>query len=252
MSSPRACDRALGVGAPVAQLIQEFRESGIFLPAELGRGGRRIIEDALWTVHLHVEMAVRNKTEHGPHYLPVANRYFGDLEKIAHLIDRNRRVDMKAMAIYAVRKRTGWSCGGHLCIDQTERVMSYLISARREIVSFLQEHKPTRENLRNEDPLSHAFIEEMREIWGEFCCYPDRNIHGGDSELEKELDESEKEFAIKSCKLPREHVQPFARLLAAAWRDASLPVTNGNGKSREPLERWFADRVRKQKAEYFW
>jgi hypothetical protein len=251
MSSPRACDRALRVGAPVAQLIQEFRESGIFLPAELGRRGRGTVEDALWMVHEHVESTVRNKTEHRPHYLSIANRYFGDLEKIAHLIDRNRRVDMKAMAIYAVQKRTGWSCG-HLCIDQSKRVMSYLISARREIASFLQEHKPSRENLRNEDPLSHAFIKEMRNVWGEFCCYPDRNIHGGDSELEKELDESEKEFAIMLCKLPREHVQPFARLLAAAWRDASLPVTNENGKSREPLERWFADRVRKQEAVYFW
>src|SRR5262245_39047728 len=74
------------VGDSVSQLIEEFRESGIFLPAELGRGGYRIIEDALWMVHQHVECAVRNKTKHGPHYLPIANRYFGDLKKIAYLI----------------------------------------------------------------------------------------------------------------------------------------------------------------------
>jgi hypothetical protein len=36
----------------------------------------------------------------------------------------------------------------------------------------------------------------------------------------------------------------FAKLLAAAWRDLKLPLEDRRGRSREPLERWFADRLR--------
>jgi hypothetical protein len=81
----------------------------------------------------------------------------------------------------------------------------------------------------------------MQWVWSKFCYYPDRDIYGDHG-----ADESEKEFAILPHKLPREHIQPFARLCAATWREAGLPITSGNGKSREPLERWFSDRIRKQ------
>jgi hypothetical protein len=36
----------------------------------------------------------------------------------------------------------------------------------------------------------------------------------------------------------------FARILAAAWRDLHLPLEDRRGRSREPLERWFSDRLR--------
>jgi hypothetical protein len=36
----------------------------------------------------------------------------------------------------------------------------------------------------------------------------------------------------------------FARILAAAWRDLDLPLEDHRGRSREPLERWFSDRLR--------
>jgi hypothetical protein len=36
-----------------------------------------------------------------------------------------------------------------------------------------------------------------------------------------------------------------AKLLAAAWRDLKLPIKDHRGHSREPLERWFSDRLRR-------
>jgi hypothetical protein len=37
----------------------------------------------------------------------------------------------------------------------------------------------------------------------------------------------------------------IGKVLAAAWRDLGLPVNDHRGHSREPLERWFYDRVRR-------
>jgi hypothetical protein len=36
-----------------------------------------------------------------------------------------------------------------------------------------------------------------------------------------------------------------AKLLAAAWRDLKLPIKDHRGRSREPLERWLSDRLRR-------
>ena len=36
----------------------------------------------------------------------------------------------------------------------------------------------------------------------------------------------------------------FAPVLAAAWRDLNMPLEDHRGRSREPLERWFSDRLR--------
>lgn len=40
------------------------------------------------------------------------------------------------------------------------------------------------------------------------------------------------------------NIPPFAKVLAAAWRDLNLPLEDHRGRSREPLERWFSDRLR--------
>jgi hypothetical protein len=51
--------------------------------------------------------------------------------------------------------------------------------------------------------------------------------------------------ALSTVGLPPGDRRLFARFLAAAWRDAGFPLTDHRGNSREPLENWFADRVRK-------
>jgi hypothetical protein len=232
------------VSDSVAHLLEQFRARGLLSPTSHRRDGT--IEQAIWFASEMAAITVENKTKTGPRYLASAKRLFRDLKLIAHLIDRNKSVDQAGMAVFAIGRtrevRTlPASPSAHPSrSDAIETLFSHLISARAEIGRFLLCFKPDRENLRNEDPQSHAFIEEMSQAWCDFCCYPDRDIWG-----DREMDEREKEFAI-GFKLPREHVQPFSRLLAAAWRDARLPVTNASGRSREPLERWFADRARKQ------
>jgi hypothetical protein len=47
--------------------------------------------------------------------------------------------------------------------------------------------------------------------------------------------------------MSKEHWRPFARFLAAAWRDLDFPTIDHRGNSREPLEEWFAGRIRKDK-----
>jgi hypothetical protein len=216
------------VSDSVAHLLEQFRAMGLLSPMSHRRDGT--IEQAIWFASEMATITVRNKTKTKPRYLASAERLFRDLKRIAHLIDRNKSVDQAGMAVYAIPSK----------LDAIETLFSHLISARAEIGRFLLFCKLDKENLRNEDPQSHAFIEEMSLAWCDFCCYPDRDITG-----DRETDEREKEFAI-GFRFPREHVQPFSRLLAAAWRDARLPVTNASGRSREPLERWFADRARKQ------
>jgi hypothetical protein len=51
--------------------------------------------------------------------------------------------------------------------------------------------------------------------------------------------------ALSTVGLPPGDRRLFARFLAAAWRDAGFPLTDHRGSSREPLENWFSDRVRK-------
>jgi hypothetical protein len=75
---------------------------------------------------------------------------------------------------------------------------------------------------RNFDPLTFFFIEYEHELWCDL-----RPLQG------------------KGCRLPRRDVRPFARFLSAIWRDLRLPSEDHLGRSREPLEDWFADRLRK-------
>jgi hypothetical protein len=43
--------------------------------------------------------------------------------------------------------------------------------------------------------------------------------------------------------LPRNQRRFFARFLAAAWKDLGFPLMDHRGRSREPLEDWFSDRL---------
>src|ERR1700730_348857 len=105
----------------------------------------------------------------------------------------------------------------------TQQLMSHLDTVRTQIKEYLQTYRQARGRRRNHDPLSREFIMNMFYTWQMFR-YGDDNTVGP---------------------LPPEDRRLFARFLAAAWRDAGFPLTDHRGSSREPLENWFADRVRK-------
>jgi hypothetical protein len=78
----------------------------------------------------------------------------------------------------------------------------------------------------NFDPLTFFFIEyQFYEVW---CVLRPLQNNG-----------------LQAPRMPRQDIRPFACFLAAIWTDLKLPLQDHRGRLHEPLQEWFADRIRK-------
>jgi hypothetical protein len=220
-------------------VVREFRESGIFssldtafCPKELGltKQVRKVVSR---TCELVVRIA-NFSLVYRPKYDPLIKRLFDDLELMVSLIERNNH--LAAYDIVRLTERIPSRVNG-VTVDcsnfsddpekTTLQLMSHLDTSRSQLKEYLRTYRQARGRRRNHDPLSREFIMNMFYTWQMFRY--------GDDDPVKGLDP-----------LRPEDRPLFARFLAAAWRDAGFPLTDHRGKSREPLENWFADRIRKR------
>jgi len=160
--------------------------------------------------------------ERWPNYRRMTGRFIADLKLISHLIERNKDLDPFAVLMASSGRAS----------DFTEQLQEGLETVHTKIKNYLQACKVKIESRRNRDPLSSAFIMGLFEnCWCDLMHWPQSVPHS----------------VIFEKQLPRSQRRPFARFLAAAWRDLDFPLTDHRGQSREPLEDWFADRLRKDK-----
>jgi hypothetical protein len=149
-------------------------------------------------------------------------RFFDDIQLIAHLIERNREMD-RHTATLCVRRIQ------HVIkipADATVELKQHLDTLACAIRNYLELYQPERRtSRRNYDPLSHEFIEWMSDQWKRFRHFPEREL--------------------SRPGLPKADRPNFVRFLACGWMASGLPLEDHRGRSREPLEEWFADRVRK-------
>ena len=155
-----------------------------------------------------------------PKRFSITKRFFDDLGTITHLIERNKNVHEFDVAMSIDSDRIS----RHLrARHSTQKLKLDLNTIGDRIREYLHDFQPAaRLSRRNLDPFSHEFIERMFDVWAAFRHYANPRY------------------------LPRQDYRPFTQFLAAAWNDAGLPLTDRRGNPREPLEAWFADRVRKQ------
>jgi hypothetical protein len=170
-----------------------------------------------------------------PEYRCRTKRFLQDLELIAHLIERNHTLDGHAtefsLQVRSPSHARNRPCEDTYISDDTTQLQWKLGKARDQIKSYLNSFEPRREARRNLDPLSYTFMEHMHEVWAVFRPYPEY------------LNEERAPY----LRLPQGEFRAFAKFLAAAWRDGGLPLETRGGSSREPLEDWFADRLRKDR-----
>ena len=160
-----------------------------------------------------------------PKYKPLIKRFFDDLEMIVSLVERNKNLDAYDVVFLTQRIPVTVDCTNYIDPEEmTAQLMSHLDTLGTQIKEYLQTYRQAHGRVQNHDPLSREFIVNMFWTWQMF-----RN---GDD-------------CPRLDPLPSEDRRLFARFLAAAWRDAGFPLTGHRGNSREPLEDWFADRVRK-------
>jgi hypothetical protein len=165
-----------------------------------------------------------------PEHRRLTKRFFEDIKVISHLIERNKKADAFYISFHVRARRSG-------CLDRTSRLLTMLREVRSEIESYLSDYRPDAGRGGNRDARSYDFISEMLDVWRDFCNVP------------SEQAAAERAYGETLCDVPkmfRSEYRPFARLLAAAWRDLGFPLVDHRNESREPLEDWFADRVRKQ------
>jgi hypothetical protein len=106
--------------------------------------------------------------------------------------------------------------------EATEVLRKQLGTIHSTIKDYLSSHAvEDAKSIGAQDPFSGGFIERM--LWEQSrMAFPD----------------------IMVQPLQVRQIGPFARFLAAGWRDLSFPVLDHRGHDREPLERWFAGRLR--------
>ena len=212
-------------------LAEQYARDGIFFPhPEIGVRARALVQIAanrcVSFTRFHFEKRPQLESE--------TTRLFSDLYIIDHLITRNLNIGSDAGSPL-VRPR--------LVVDflkqyaevpqRIARLKEALCTAKSEIVEFLDSYDQQRSDTRNLDPLSHEFIDTMFwEVWADLRFK--RQPNHRDLVVADLLGADKKYFL------------PFVRFLAAAWRDLAFPIEDHRGHSREPLEKWFSDRVRKR------
>jgi hypothetical protein len=259
----------------VDHIVDEFKESGIFLNhphSEYLAIARRCINfaafDSLTTARSAFVRPAR--------YSRSTKRFFEDLKVMKHLIDRNGGLDFEITA--SIRRRPprertqrdapaqvapakawddddekAWASMSEreratdaknaiaLVLAQTpkritDRLRKKLDDLGTEIGNYLSIFEPDSSSGGNLDPLSHHFISNMFD--GVWCRFRRR------VPVPEGVDDRAMPFWFATY-LGKWDCRPFARLLAAAWRDVGFPPEDHRGHSREPLEDWLTDRVRK-------
>jgi len=218
-------------------VVREFGESGIFssLDSPLCPKALGLTEQVRKVVSSTCELVIRIANYSllfRPKYEPLIKRFFDDLELMVSLIDRNKNLDAydvvlltEQIPVFSRVNGVTVDCTNYSDPEEiTQQLMSHLDTVRTQIKEYLQTYRQARGRRRNHDPLSREFIMNMFYAWQMFRC--------GDGKPRMDP-------------LRPEDRRLFARFLAAAWRDAEFPLTDHRGNSREPLENWFADRVRK-------
>jgi hypothetical protein len=218
-------------------VVREFGESGIFssLDAPFCPKALGLTEQVRKVVSSTCELVIgiaNFSLLYRPKYEPLIKRLFDDLELMVSLIDRNK--NLKACDVVRLTECIPvFSRVNDVTVDCTDyndpeevtlQLMSHLDTFGTQIKEYLQTYRQAHGRRRNHDPLSREFILNMFYTWQMF-----RN--GDDDPRLDPLRSNDRRL--------------FARFLAAAWRDAGFPLTDRRGNSREPLENWFADRIRK-------
>jgi hypothetical protein len=165
-----------------------------------------------------------------PEHLRLYERLFDDLAEVEHLIDRNKNLDQRSVLDFVRRKLSEKHKKPNLIVA-TRRLMTKCQALRVQIAEYLHDFEPhcaVERQPPNIDPISHEFIEQMTRAWREFRLPRQSTASGQKS---------------GPLYLRREERRPFARLLAATWRDLGFPLTDHRERSREPLEEWFTVRL---------
>jgi hypothetical protein len=224
----------------IDETAAKLYKQGVFLnrePFELFLKKLRRSVDIAWC---HSLVRAQNTLVQVPSCLRLTERFFEDVKVISHLIDRNKTADPHniMLSVKYLRHDAGRELPRIECQDRTSSLLTRLRDVRAEIEGYLLDYRPgDARGGGNHDPLSSYFVWEMfYVVWRQFAAtLPE------DAAAERARIESGREIEMS-----RAEYRPFARLLAAAWRDAGFPLVDHRNRSREPLEDWFADRVRKQ------
>jgi hypothetical protein len=214
----------------IDSIVEDFAKNGIFFRHnDLVRKAREAIDHCAQCCIMESQFTLIER----PISLQKTNRFFDDLLRIKHLIARNEDLDPVEMEM-SIRPRPAVDFKTHFVAsyDRTQRLQQMLRGLSAEIVDYLQSYELRHSRQRNLDPLSHEFIRFMFvRVW------PDLRFKN------RPMLRDEDWFWKKH--LQKKHYRPFVQFLATAWRDVGFPLEDHRGHSREPLESWFADRVRK-------
>jgi hypothetical protein len=156
----------------VDRLVGEFEKTGLFSVIdevnyprpELGLIAQ--VRQAVWFAKLLAITSAENALINNPRHLSNTKRFFNDLKRIDHLIQRNKNIDHFNGAFFVEYSRTTPLAHGLAYpADATETMKRAMDALRGEIRAYLKAYKLQRaESLRNGDPLSDAFISEVRAL----------------------------------------------------------------------------------------
>jgi hypothetical protein len=208
------------------KVVEELRECGIYPN----------LDDLLHRVRYEMDWARASSMAIAAYYYLFepklrhqTARLFEDLSVITHLIERNKNVSSILIG-NCITARLNGPKQYENPLDATQRLMCILSSLNKEIKRYTSAFQKESAKCGNYDHFSSWFITNAFDSWIGFRSKGFSTLVPEDVE-----------------RLSKEHVGLFSRLLAAAWRDMGLPLTDHRGHSREPLEGWFADSIRKRK-----
>jgi hypothetical protein len=206
------------------KVVEELRECGIY--PNLGNLLKRVRYELDLAQARSVHYATR--CLFAPKERQKTKRLLEDIALISHLIERNRNVDPISIAYELEPRPNVRNHEGPR--EATQCLMGDLSMLNKKIEQYTSTFQEAKAKGGNHDPLSSWFVVWAFDSWV-----------GLRSEVFKPLVPEEVEW------LSKQHRRLFSRLLAAAWRDTGLPLTDHRGHSREPLEDWFIDSLRKRK-----
>lgn len=217
LRAQRFGERPIGT-CKVDKVAQTSFKKGIFLVRlELQQLREEVERVASQAFQRAVDMLIRWPDEDR-----LAGQVFDDLKLIRLLLKRSQQLDAGQLG----------GCIGNR--DAAERFQTYLKTTDAVIAEFLSRHEETFKiersdkasiRARNFDAFTFFLIEDaFHEIWCRLRLLT---------------------WDERAPSLGKTDQRAFVRFLAAAWADLNLPMEDHRGHSREPLEVWLADRVRK-------
>jgi hypothetical protein len=217
----------------VDEIAVEFYKMRVFLEREPFELSLKKLRRAVDFAGCHSLGLSQAELLRAPERHRLTKRLFDDVKTISHLIERNKNLDPLdfMLSVKYIHLRAG------SCADRSSSLLTKLRDVRAEIEGFLADYGSKDGRGGNRDPLSYNFMSEMLRVWRDFADIPPEQAAAERAYVESLRDVPE---------MFRSEYRPFARLLAAAWRDLEFPLLDHRNVSREPLEDWFTDRVRKQ------